>query len=514
MINPAKSSFEVSGAFFAAAVETLKEFNHLGQSVLAKHNIDSIDRTLFYPNQLRVDLFEAVYERFGDAGLTWIGLESPRQFFSPEELARSPLQLRLNEPEYQFEGRLHSNPVELDQFFQNFLNAYCEEVTKILVASTLQADYPVGQFLRRHPSGLPLHYLIQLNSKLAKPYSLWSRGTIQFNLRLQLPDGWDFQLTLNKELTHELVSHSEYFFDLVLMPMAPDQNRAYCVLKDRLECREALLKAALDQTFKQEQALKRVHEKTMESIRYAAAVQLNQLPKVSPRHGFKDFAVLWEPKDTIGGDTWWLSSEDSPGPVTLAVIDCTGHGVPGAMTAMLVSNTLTRLFAEDPFCTLETAAAGIGQSLAQSFGSFDKNSDVANGCDLVLIQQVPQSHQLRLGLAGIDVMHYRNAQKKLDWIESPRNGISAKPSADLPMAIRHIDYSVGDRLLITTDGLTDQVGGGERLRSFGYGRTNALFESSQDKSVNEVVESLVVAMDTWRGTNERRDDLTLVCIDL
>ena len=200
--------------------------------------------------------------------------------------------------------------------------------------------------------------------------------------------------------------------------------------------------------------------------------------------------------------------------MTLAVIDCTGHGVPGAMTAMLVSNTLTRLFAENPYCTLEAAAAGIGQALAQSFGSFDKNSDVANGCDLVLLQQVPQTHQWRLGLAGIDVMHYRSAEKMLDWIVSPRNGISAKPSTDLPMAIRHIDFSAGDRLLITTDGLTDQVGGGERLRSFGYGRTNAIFESTQDKSVNEVVEDLMGAMDSWRGIHERRDDVTLICIDL
>lgn len=514
MINLADSPIIVSGAFFAAAVETLKEFNHLGQAVLAKHNIDSIDRTVFYPNQLRVDLFKAVYERFGDAGLTWIGLESPRQFISTEDLHQSPSWIRLNALEFKFDNALKNNPRALDQYFQKFLEAYCEEVSKILLASTLKADYPVGQFLRQHPSGLPLHYLVQLNSKLPKTYALWSRGTVQYNLRQYLPEGWDFHLTLNKELTHELVSHSEYFFDLVIKPMAADQNRAFCTLQDRLDCREALLKAALDQTFKQEQALKKVHEKTMESIRYAAAVQLNQLPKISPRHGFKDFAVVWEPKDTIGGDTWWLSSEDSPGPVTLAVIDCTGHGVPGAMTAMLVSNTLNRLFAENPFCTLEAAAAGIGQALAQSFGSFDKNSDVANGCDLVLIQQVPQSHQLRLGLAGIDVMHYRRAQKKLDWVESPRNGISAKPDADLPMAIRHIDYCAGDRLLITTDGLTDQVGGGERLRSFGYGRTNAIFESTQDNSVNEVLESLLAAMDTWRGIHERRDDVTLVCIDL
>ena len=514
MIKLADSPIKVYGAFFAAAVETLKEFNHLGQAVLAQHHIDSIDRTVFYPNQLRVDLFQAVYERFGDAGLTWIGLESPRQFISTEDLHQSPSWLRLNAPEFKIDDTLSHNPLALDAFFQRFLQAYCEEVTKILVASTQDADYPVGQFLRRHPSGLPLHYLVLLNSKLPKTYALWSRGTVQYNLRQYLPEGWDFQITLNQELTQELVSHSEYFFDLVIKPMAADQNRAYCTLKDRLDCREALLKAALDQTFKQEQALKRVHEKTMESIRYAAAVQLNQLPQVSPRHGFQDLAVLWEPKDTIGGDTWWLSSEDSPGPVTLAVIDCTGHGVPGAMTAMLVSNTLSRLFAENPFCTLEAAAAGIGQALAQSFGSFDKNSDVANGCDLLLIQQVPSSQQLRLGLAGIDVMHLRRAQQRLDWIESPRNGISAKPGSDLPMAIRHIDCSEGDRLLITTDGLTDQVGGEERPRSFGYGRTKAIFESTQDQSVHEVVKSLRDAMDTWRGIHERRDDVTLVCIDL
>jgi len=514
MINLTDSPIVVSGAFFAAAVETLKEFNHLGQAVLAKHNIDSIDRKVFYQNQIRIDLFEAVYEKFGDAGLTWVGMESPRHFVSTEDLHQSESWLRLKALELELVNTPKTNTHAMDQYFHKFLEIYTEQICKVLVASTLKADYPVGQFVHRHPSGLPFHYIVQLNAKLPKIYSLWSRGTTHQNLRLYLPEGWDFQLTLNKELTQELVSHSEFYFDLVIMPMAADQNRAFCILMDRLECREALLKAALDHTFKQEQALKRVHDKTMESIRYAAAVQLNQLPKVTPNHGFFDFAVLWEPKDTIGGDIWWLSSEDSPGPVTLAVIDCTGHGVPGAMTAMLVSNTLTRLFAENPFCTLEAAAAGIGKALSQSFGSFDKNSDVANGCDLVLIQQVPQSHQLRLGLAGIDVMHYQRAQQTLDWVESPRNGISAKPSADLPMAIRHIDYSVGDRLLITTDGLTDQVGGEERLRSFGYGRTHAIFESTQDKSVNEVLEGLMVAMDTWRGIHERRDDVTIVCIDL
>lgn len=234
---------------------------------------------------------------------------------------------------------------------------------------------------------------------------------------------------------------------------------------------------------------------------YGQVIQaVNSLVESPMQARMKDLAVRWKNKGFEN-------------PFVIRIGINTGYCNVG-MTAMLVSNTLTRLFAENPFCSLEAAAAGIGQALAQSFGSFDKNSDVANGCDLVLIQQVPQSRQLKLGLAGIDVMHYRSAQKALDWVESPRNGISAKPSADLPMAIHHIDYSVGDRLLITTDGLTDQVGGGERLRSFGYARTNAVFESTQDKSVHEVVEDLSMAMNIWRGIQDRRDDVTVVCIDL
>ncbi len=225
---------------------------------------------------------------------------------------------------------------------------------------------------------------------IPKIFSHWTRATVQTNSRIYLPEGWNFKLTINEELTRELELYSEFYYDMVIFPMAPGENRATCTLNDRMEFREALLKAALNHSFKQEQALKVIHEKTMESIRYAAAVQKNQLPKVTPKHGFNDVAVRWEPKDTIGGDIWWLSAEDSAGPVTLALIECTGHGVPGAMTATLVSNALTRLFAENPFCTLEDAMAGIGQSLAQSFGSFDNNSDVANGCDLVMIQKVPK----------------------------------------------------------------------------------------------------------------------------
>lgn len=508
----ASSPVLVSGAFFASAVETLKEFNQLGQSVLSEHNIESIDKTAFYPNGLRLAIFEAIYERFGDAGLDWIGFESPRQFISVEAYQSSPMAIRLSGLELNLSpnesaGALHTS-------FLKFLEVYCDELTKILIASTRNADYLIGQFVQPHPSGLPLHYRVKLNAKLPINYAPWTRGTVHYNIRMHLPEGWDFKLSINTEHTKEVVNCSEYFFDLTIFPMAKEHTRFVCSLQDRLASREALLKAALNRAFEQETALKLIHEQTMQSIRYAAAVQKNQLPQVTQKHGFADLAVRWEPKDVIGGDTWWLSPEESPGPTTLAVIDCTGHGVPGAMTAMLVNSTLSRLFSEDPFCSLETALAGVGKSLAQSFGSFDKDSDVSNGCDLVLIQRLPSTSEMKIALAGLDVMHYQRQANKIVWIESPRNGISSDPCADSPHVISQIDYAAGDRLLITSDGLTDQIGGNEKPRSFGYRRTLEFFESTHNQSTAEVVNGLMALMDKWRGTQERRDDVTIVCLDL
>ena len=508
----ASSTVLVSGAFFASAIETLKEFNQLGQSVLSEHNIDSIHKTAFYPNSLRIAIFKAIYERFGDAGLDWIGFESPRHFISTEDYQSSPMAIRLSGLGLNLNT---SEPAaDLHASFLKFLEVYSDELTKILIASTQNADYLIGQFVLPHPTGFPLHYLLKINAKLPVTYAPWTRGTVHYNIRMHLPEGWDFKLSLNTELTKEIESCAEYFLDLTIFPMAEEHSRFVCSLQDRLASREALLKAALNRAFEQETSLKLIHEQTMQSIRYAAAVQKNQLPQITQKHGFADLAVRWEPKDVIGGDTWWLSPEDSLGPTTLAVIDCTGHGVPGAMTAMLVNSTLSRLFSEDPSCSLETALAGLRKSLEQSFGSFDKDSDVSNGCDLVLIQRTPDSSQMKIALAGLDVMHYKRQTNKIVWIESPRNGISSDPLAHSQHVISQIDYAPGDRLLLTTDGITDQIGGNEKLRSFGYRRTLAFFESTHNQSSAEVVNGLMALMDKWRGTQERRDDVTIVCIDL
>ena len=56
-------------------------------------------------------------------------------------------------------------------------------------------------------------------------------------------------------------------------------------------------------------------------------MQRNQLPKLAQwQHKLRDLAIDWQPKDIIGGDIWWMSGAASDGPISIALIDCTGRG--------------------------------------------------------------------------------------------------------------------------------------------------------------------------------------------
>ena len=79
----------------------------------------------------------------------------------------------------------------------------------------------------------------------------------------------------------------------------------------------------------------------MDSIRYAKRLQDAILPTSEYISScFKESFVLFKPKDIVSGDFYWVRKVDHL--VYFAVVDCTGHGVPGAMISMVGFNLLNR----------------------------------------------------------------------------------------------------------------------------------------------------------------------------
>ncbi len=91
--------------------------------------------------------------------------------------------------------------------------------------------------------------------------------------------------------------------------------------------------------------IREAHHAIVESVSYASRIQRGLLPP--PQRlaaSFADCAVLWRPRDVVGGDIYWVSAA-GPRP-TIVLLDCTGHGVPGGFMTMLAIATLERVFAQ------------------------------------------------------------------------------------------------------------------------------------------------------------------------
>ena len=158
--------------------------------------------------------------------------------------------------------------------------------------------------------------------------------------------------------------------------------------------------------------------------------------------------------------------------------------------------------------------AAIQQTLSQSFGAADQVGAIDNGCDLLLQQIDRQRKTLKIGLGGIDLMLYRRNSQTVQWVESPRSGIGAKLESLTRTSGCKLSFDAGDRLLFMTDGVTDQIGGPQNPRAYGYRGVKQVFSNTVDASASEAVQALAQSLRQWQGSQIRRDDVTILCIDL
>ena len=267
----------------------------------------------------------------------------------------------------------------------------------------------------------------------------------------------------------------------------------------------------------QHQALTDAHNLVVSSVNYASRLQRGQLPRAQRiENRFASFATLWEPRDTIGGDLWWVSSSQRSGPFILAIADCTGHGVPGAMLSLLVSNSLERIYAhsteEDP----ATALISLDHFVRTGLNQDRTESESDDGCDAVVLRIDREKQSIEFAGAKIglfqltaqgQVIRHSVARCSLGYVE-------AIAEADKPQ-VATISYAEGDLFVIVTDGFTDQIGGpGEKKIAYGYRRLELLLQKNKDSDAQAMADCMQEDFKQWQAKEVRRDDVTAVVFRL
>ncbi len=374
----AMTGVEMKGFFIASAVATLPEFRALGESVLMAQGITSLDPQAYYPGTLRRLVHSAIYDRFGAEAIFWLGIESWKFFSSsglfklgaatPEsagdeaESAFNKSNLAIAMTPFADAVRDAVDESALRAAMAVFLSNFTEVISAGAKSATRGNSYEPGWIIESFDDNR--YFELDAFSVGFVAHEAFGRGIYHSQLRLSLPDNVNFSLVYVPDRSFDFPDYSVCRQRLEYSLMPAGQTHQQLAAQERWQVRDQVFKRALSHAFEQEaiaakalqdltqvmkeqtQTLKELtlsNRYTMESIRYASLLQRNLLPKpVQWQHKLPDLAVHWQPKDIIGGDIWWMSGAAIDDILSIGLIDCTGHGVPGAMTAMLVSNALER----------------------------------------------------------------------------------------------------------------------------------------------------------------------------
>lgn len=260
-----------------------------------------------------------------------------------------------------------------------------------------------------------------------------------------------------------------------------------------------------------EEKLSLALKKTKDSIEYASLIQYALLPSndILQKY-FKDSFTIWDPKDVVGGDIY-LMEEISEDEVLLMVIDCTGHGVPGAFVSMLVKaierQILSNIHDEkgiSPAKMLSVFNKQIKHLLRQD----NKNSISNAGFDGGILYYNRKEKIVRYAGSETPLFYYQDGE--MNMFKGDRHSIGYKKSdPNFEFKDICIDVSQETQLFISTDGYFDQCGG-EKGFPFGKKRYKALLEKYIDASFADKQEALLQSLFVYEDGAERNDDVTII----
>ncbi|MEO5333214.1 MAG: SpoIIE family protein phosphatase [Magnetococcus sp. YQC-5] len=280
-----------------------------------------------------------------------------------------------------------------------------------------------------------------------------------------------------------------------------------CLDLQQLDQQKTALNQQLNQTLEE---VRDANRRIMESIRFAERIQRSLLPKmVCMQEKMPNSFFVWQPRDIVSGDLLFFYQTDQG--MVIVLMDCTGHGVPGALMTMIAHSTLHRIFVnenchDNPSEILRRLNVHIKHQMHQDDDVFF--TDVGLDCGVCYVRY--DSRELIFAGAHID----------LYWVSSTESSIM--PGNRYSIGYRRSDgsYSFRNHVIplqhsatfyMVSDGVTDQVGGPHHI-PFGKKRLLAFLDSLRNEPVSQHGEAILHSVDAFRGASDWRDDVTMVGI--
>jgi phosphoserine phosphatase RsbU/P len=250
------------------------------------------------------------------------------------------------------------------------------------------------------------------------------------------------------------------------------------------------------------------HKDIRDSINYAKMIQDAMLPRVSVLNDcFPNSGIFFKPKDILSGDFYWFEKRGDD--FFLAVADCTGHGVPGAILSVMGHNLLNEAVInrkiDEPASVLEHVSLGVKRMMKQGVNSMYDGMDMVfcriNAARKKLI--FSGANRPLLILRGNDLLEFRPTKLSIGGFNPETKNFVEQ----------EIDLLPRDRIFLFSDGYADQFHfkTGKKLM---VKNLKKLFQSTASLPFADQVKYISSFFDIWKGNSEQVDDVLLLMVEI
>jgi len=250
------------------------------------------------------------------------------------------------------------------------------------------------------------------------------------------------------------------------------------------------------------------------SINYAEKIQYAALPsKNEVKSTFLNSFVYYQPKDVLSGDFYWVGETKTKTNLhfkLLAVGDCTGHGVPGALLSLMGINNLNISRKRPDINSPAEALDFLNQGIINTFSS--NKESIADGMDIVMIA-IEKTSLIMYYAAAINPI-YIIRDNEITILKGDRHAIGKQISTEIKK-FTPFDFQLkkGDKIYLFSDGYADQFGG-ENDKKFSYKNFRKLLLDNHTKNMKSQKEIIESTLNQWKGNTEQTDDICVFGLEV
>lgn len=303
------------------------------------------------------------------------------------------------------------------------------------------------------------------------------------------------------ELQNRRKNYESYWVDILIAPVLGNDGTPQKYFS---------LSYDISELMHQKEEVEAKNMEMLESIKYAKRIQKMIMPsKREMDEEWDDYFVIYKPKDLVSGDFYWFKSTLNM--VFCAVVDCTGHGVPGAFMSLIGNNLLNQIVLQQgitqPGRILSELHKEVRATLKQDEEE-EGRTPSRDGMDVSLLVFNKFDNEVMYAGANRPLMWVHDGE--LQEVKPDKMSIGGEQLEEERIFSTHmLEAEEGDVFYMFSDGIVDQFGGPDQKKFSTKKLKELMKENYQEKmSIQRAMFNLV--WKDWKADGEQIDDVTLI----